>query len=88
MKQESFGDMEYSCQKTVYWGLQKNLNRFVLFASANLYMLARAVPCAPPGIPAPFRPEERGKMGDSSPLRSLYILFCLQFRLHMCLWGL
>ena len=42
MKQESFGDMEYSCQKTVYWGLQKNLNRFVLFASANLYMLARA----------------------------------------------
>ena len=35
----------FGFRKTVYRGLRKNLNRLhVLFASANLYMLARAVP--------------------------------------------
>ncbi|MDG6146412.1 transposase, partial [Lactococcus formosensis] len=33
----------FGFRKTVYRGLRKNLNRLhVLFASANLYMLARA----------------------------------------------
>ena len=33
----------FGFRKTVYRGLSKNLNRlYVLFASANLYMLARA----------------------------------------------
>ena len=45
----------FGFQKAVYRGLRKNLNRLpVLFASANLYMLARAALYPPLRVFAPF----------------------------------
>lgn len=56
----------FGFRKTVYRGLRKNLNRLhVLFASTNLYMLARAGGSLCPALSfAPFRPDRERKTRD------------------------
>ena len=70
----------FGFQKAVYRGQRKNLNRlYVLFARANLYVLARAAPHALPGVFVPFDRAGIGKARNSSPNMARYWTFTITF---------